>query len=178
MNPTLLRLIDRLRSRGHEQYDGEAVTQLAHALQCATHAQANHASPELVTAGLFHDLGHLIDAGEEAIGEESRHEYRALDLLRSIFPAAVTEPVRLHVEAKRYLCAVNPRYWQTLSPASQHSLQQQGGIFSPIEAAAFITHPYGEAAVQLRQWDDRAKVVTAATPSLAVFVAIAHSCLR
>jgi phosphonate degradation associated HDIG domain protein len=173
MNATLLALIDRL-SQAHAQYDGEAVTQLAHALQCAHLAQVNQASAALVTACLFHDLGHLLD--KDQAGMDDRHEYRALGWLRSVFPAAVTEPIRLHVEAKRYLCAVEPEYWQGLSVESQRSLQYQGGVVSLAEAAAFIAQPYARAAVQLRRWDEQAKVAGLATPNLAVFAAIARTC--
>ncbi|NJN86080.1 MAG: phosphohydrolase [Leptolyngbyaceae cyanobacterium SL_7_1] len=175
MNPTLLILLNHLRSQGHAQYDGEAVTQLAHALQAASLALEHQASPELVTACLFHDLGHLLNKTEDG-GTDDRHEYRALGILRSVFPAAVTEPIRLHVEAKRYLCAVEPGYWQGLSAESQRSLVGQGGVFAPSEAALFIAQPHAEAAVQLRRWDEQAKVVRAVTPNLEVFAAIAHTC--
>lgn len=150
-----------LRTCGHEQYGSEPVSQLEHALQCATLASHANASKSLVVACLLHDVGHLIhNLGEDiaAKGLDDRHECRAVLYLAPKFPAAITEPIRLHVDAKRYLCAVNPDYWQSLSFASKRSLELQGGIFSPQEASRFIQRPYAKDAVQLRIWDDQAKV--------------------
>jgi predicted HD phosphohydrolase len=97
--------------------------------------------------------------------------------LETLFSPAVTEPIRLHVEAKRYLCAVNPTYWDSLSTASKHSLEIQGGVFSPQAAAQFIQQPYAKEAVQLRVWDDRAKVPALQVPPLEHFVPTLKSCL-
>ena len=167
-------------TNGNAQYGREAVSQLEHALQCATLAETADRSPEFITACLLHDVGHLIhDLGEDAAdrGMDDRHEYRAMPLLQTLFHPAVTEPIRLHVEAKRYLCAVDPIYWDTLSPASKRSLELQGGIFSPETAAAFIAQPYARDAVQLRIWDDRAKVPHLPTPTLDHFIPIVMSTL-
>lgn len=150
-----------LRTCGHEQYGSEPVSQLEHALQCATLAANANASETLVAACLLHDIGHLIhNLGENiaAKGLDDRHECRAVPYLAPEFPAAIIEPIRLHVDAKRYLCAVNPDYWQSLSFASKRSLELQGGIFSQQEADCFIQRPYAKDAVQLRIWDDQAKV--------------------
>ncbi|MEO0458865.1 MAG: phosphohydrolase, partial [Cyanobacteria bacterium P01_A01_bin.114] len=119
-----------------------------------------------------HDFGHLVhNLGEDAAerGIDDRHEYRALGFLTSLFDAAVTEPIRLHVEAKRYLCAVDKSYWLSLSPASKQSLDLQGGIFTAAAAEAFIQQPYAVEAVKLRRWDDLAKVPDLPTPPLAEF---------
>lgn len=170
MKPTTVDdLIELLRLQGGAQYGMEAVTQLEHALQCAQLAIQANASASLVTACLLHDVGHLLhDLGEDVAdrGIDDRHEYRANAVLKALFGPAVTEPVRLHVEAKRYLCAVDQRYWQQLSPASQHSLTLQGGIFSDEAAAQFIQQPYAPEAAQLRQWDDQAKVAGLSTQTL------------
>jgi phosphonate degradation associated HDIG domain protein len=177
---SLKTILDILRSQGHERYGGEAVSQLEHALQCATLAQEQQANPEMVVACLLHDLGHLIHPlGEDAAihGIDSHHEYRAIPWLQKLFPAAVTEPIRLHVQAKRYLCAVSPDYLSGLSIASQLSLTLQGGIFSPEEAAMFINLPHARAAVQLRRWDDQAKVPGQVTPSLDEFVSVIEHCI-
>lgn len=181
MKPSVNKIIEILGTRGNQQYGQEAVSQLEHALQTATLAQSNHASPELITACLLHDFGHLIHYwGENAAmrGIDDRHEYCALPFLSLLFNSAVTEPIRLHVDAKRYLCVTNSEYWQTLSPASQHSLNLQGGIFSPEEATTFINHPYAEDAIKLRHWDDQAKQVNYPTPSLENFVPILRACLK
>jgi predicted HD phosphohydrolase len=129
---------------------------------------------------LLHDLGHLLhNLGEDVAdrGLDDRHEYRAMPLLQTLFKPSVTEPIRLHVDAKRYLCAVDSTYWEALSPASKRSLELQGGIFSPEAAAAFIAQPYAADAVQLRIWDDRAKVANLSTPNLEHFTPILVSCL-
>ncbi|MEB3277489.1 MAG: phosphohydrolase [Lyngbya sp.] len=181
MKPSVNQIIEILQTRGHLQYGQEAVSQLEHALQCATLAKSNHASPELITACLLHDFGHLIHQwGEDAAtrGIDDRHEYCALPFLSLLFSSAVTEPIRLHVTAKRYLCATNTEYWQKLSPASQHSLNLQGGILSPEEATKFINHPYAKEAVKLRIWDDQAKQVNYPTSSLEDFIPALQACLK
>ncbi len=160
-------------TNGSEQYGREAVTQLQHALQCAFLAEAAQQSSTLITACLLHDVGHLLhDLGEDAAvrGIDDRHEYRALPFLSQHFPPAVTETVRLHVNAKRYLCATQADYWDALSLASQLSLELQGGIFSEAEAIAFIQQPHAKDAVQLRIWDDLAKDPQAKTPDLSHFL--------
>jgi len=169
MNPTLETLINCLSTQGHVQYDGEAVSQLEHALQCATLAETAGESREMILACLFHDIGHLYP--ERSQREEYRHEYGALAVLRSLFAPSITEPIRLHVEAKRYLCAVDSQYMSQLSPASQQSLKIQGGAFSPEEAQAFLEQPYARDSLKLRQWDEQAKVKGLVTPDLNFFVA-------
>lgn len=178
---TLTDILTLFSSQGHAQYGGESVTQLEHGLQCATLAQTQCADPALVTACLLHDLGHLVhDLGENAVdrGIDDRHEYRALGWLCSLFGPEVTEPIRLHVEAKRYLCVAQPHYWHQLSPNSQVSLSLQGGPFSPPEATQFLAHPYAQDAIQLRLWDEQAKVPHLSTPSLNDFMPFLAASLR
>lgn len=175
MPNSLMNILDLLASRGHAQYGEEAINQLEHALQCATLAEAANRPDHLIAACLLHDLGHLVhDLGEDAAlrGLDDRHEYRAIPILDALFGPAVTAPICLHVEAKRYLCAVDPTYWASLSPASKRSLELQGGVFSATEAAAFIAQPFARDAVQLRIWDDRAKVPDQQTLPLAHFTPI------
>lgn len=174
-------ILQTLATHGHAQYGREAVTQRQHALQCATLAQSAHSAPSLVVACLLHDFGHLVHTlGEDAAerGINDCHEHRALPYLKNIFPKSVTEPVRLHVNAKRYLCAIDKEYWATLSPASQRSLELQGGIFSEDEARVFINQPYAKDAVQLRIWDDLAKDPAVSTPELDHFLPIMQACLQ
>ena len=175
MNKEINSIIQILLNKGHEQYGTEAVSQLEHALQCATLAKTSNAAPELITASLLHDFGHLVhNLGEDAAerGIDDRHEYRALGYLQTIFSDAVTEPIRMHVNAKRYLCAENKDYWDSLSPASKTSLELQGSIFTEAEATEFINQPYAEDAVKLRIWDDLAKVEGLKTPGLEYFVPV------
>jgi len=174
-------IINTLSTHGHAQYDREAVTQKQHALQCATLAQSAYSEPSLVVACLLHDFGHLVHTlGEDAAerGINDRHEDRALPYLKDIFPKAVTEPIRLHVNAKRYLCAIDEEYWSTLSPASKRNLELQGGIFSEEEACVFIDQPYAKDAVQLRIWDDLAKDPALTTPEVSFFLPILDSATR
>ena len=172
--------IERLfAERGGEQYAGEPVTQLEHALQCALFAQEEGADDELVTAALLHDLGHLLhDLGPTPTlqGIDDVHQYRALPFLRGLFGDAVINPVKLHVDAKRYLCATRTGYFAALSEDSKRSLGLQGGIFNEGQAEAFIAQSGAPEAVRLRVWDDLAKTAGLATPPLAHFLKRARYC--
>lgn len=174
-------IIDLFTEKGSQMYGAEAVTQLEHALQCATLAEEATSSNEMITACLLHDFGHLIhDLDDDANlkGINDLHEYGALPMLQKLFEPAVTEPIRLHVAAKRYLCAVNPDYWKKLSDASKRSLELQGGFFSLEAASGFIRQPYAKYAVQLRMYDDGAKVPNKSTPSLSHFTQYINACLK
>lgn len=162
--------IERLYTeRGHEQYAGEPVTQLEHALQCAALAEAEGADDELVTAAFLHDLGHLLhDLGEtpSAHGIDDVHQYRVLPFLRGVFSERVLNAIAMHVDAKRYLCATRADYYGALSEDSRRSLQLQGGVFDPGQARQFIRTPGAHEAVCVRLWDDRAKIAGWATPGV------------
>lgn len=160
---------------GSLSYSGESVSQLDHALQSATLAQEEGADDELVAAAFLHDLGHLLNRQGEtpsARGVDDVHQYYALPFLRPVLPDSVLEPIRLHVDAKRYLCAVDPAYFDCLSPDSVRSLELQGGVFSDAQAAEFAARPYAHDAVLLRRWDDRAKVSGKATPGVDAFLSV------
>jgi phosphonate degradation associated HDIG domain protein len=155
--------------RRYEQTDDaphEAVSQLAHALQCAALAEHGGAGDALVAAALLHDLGHLLASRDAGEVEDHRHDAIAEQALTGLFGPEVVAPVALHVAAKRYLCAVEASYASGLSPASMHSLARQGGPFSPSDAEAFIARPHAPEAVELRRWDDAAKVPGAETRRL------------
>ncbi len=174
--------IQRLfEERGGEQYSGEPVTQLQHALQTAALGEAEGASDALVTAALLHDLGHLLhDLGDTPSlhGVDDVHQYRALPFLRGLFDDEVLNAIKLHVDAKRYLCAMRAGYHNDLSADSKRSLNLQGGIFSAAEAAKFIVQPGAPDAVRLRQWDDLAKDADRLTPSLSHFLQRSQRCAR
>ncbi|MFZ6654420.1 HD domain-containing protein [Undibacterium sp. TJN19] len=167
-------VIEWLQYRAGGFYGGEAITQLEHALQCASLAMQDGASDTLIIAALLHDIAHLAD--DETDQTFPHGELAALQLA-DLFDEAVTEPIRLHVDAKRYLCAADPLYWSGLSEASQRSLIWQGGPFTVTQATDFISQPYAEDAVRLRQWDDAAKVVGAKTPELVYFIALMETCM-
>ena len=165
-------IVGLYKAKGARAYEGEGVTQLEHALQSAQLAEREGAPPELVCAALLHDLGHLLnDRGDTPTlrGIDDLHQYAALPFLRPLFPEAVLGPIRLHVDAKRYLCASRPEYYDALSEDSKRSLRLQGGVFSAQQAKRFIGQPYAREAVRVRLWDDAAKVAGAPTPDLAHF---------
>jgi phosphonate degradation associated HDIG domain protein len=167
------------RQKGDQGYAGEPVSQLEHALQSAALAEAAGSSDALTTACLLHDIGHLLnDQGETPTlrGIDDTHQYFAIPFLRGVFGDDVLEPIRLHVDAKRYLCAAHEGYWQSLSQDSKRSLELQGGAYSASAAAEFIAKPYAEDAVKLRIWDDLAKVAGRVTPDFAHFAARMKNC--
>lgn len=179
--PMLDMIMELLAKAGAERYGMEPVSQLEHALQCAMHAERMASTPALIAACLLHDIGHLVDAGDEGLAErgiDACHEEIAANWLAQYFPAAVVQPVRLHVNAKRYLCQAEPQYWAGLSQASKTSLEVQGGIYSAAEAEAFIAQPYAADAVMLRRWDDAAKSPRLRTPDLAHYRPILAAALQ
>jgi phosphonate degradation associated HDIG domain protein len=167
------------RDHGHIAYSGEPVTQLEHALQSAQRAEGDGAADALVTAALLHDLGHLLNLQGDtptARGIDDQHQYFALPFLRPLFPPTVLEPIRLHVDAKRALCALEPDYYEGLSQDSRRSLTLQGGILTHGEAEAFRARAHAADAMRLRRWDDAAKVAGAGTPPLGHYLEIAARC--
>jgi phosphonate degradation associated HDIG domain protein len=168
-------------TKGGRAYEGEGVSQLEHALQTAHHAERAGAAPALVCAALLHDIGHLLnDRGETPTlrGVDDEHQNAALPFLRGHFPQEVLEAIRLHVDAKRYLCATRADYYDRLSEDSKRSLALQGGVFAPAEAERFIRQPYAADAVKVRLWDDAAKISGAATPDLSHFEAALRAIAR
>jgi phosphonate degradation associated HDIG domain protein len=165
---------------GNLAYTGEPVTQLEHALQSAQHAEREGAGDALVTAALLHDLGHMLNRlGETPTerGLDDQHQYFALPFLRPLFPRAVLEPIRLHVDAKRALCALEAGYYETLSADSRRSLELQGGVLDAQAAVAFSRKPFARDAMRLRRWDDAAKKAGAQTPALSHYLQVAARCV-
>jgi len=169
-------MIDQIRAMfdrfGAEHY-GEHTSQLAHALQCAWLASQDGCPDSLVVAALLHDIGQFIDqagAAAETLNMDGQHEISGAALLSQWFPPTVTEPVRLHVDAKRYLCAVEPGYAEGLSGASRLSLRLQGGPMSAVEARAFERQAFFEDAVRLRRYDDAGKQRDLDVPGLETYV--------
>ena len=143
---------------GEKKY-GEFVTQRQHALQCAILASQEGSPSALIAAALLHDIGHMLDhsIGSKNPWEDLAHEVTGAEFLSQWFPKEVTEPVRLHVIAKRFLTGNDPTYYDTLSRASKHSLDLQGGPMSIEAQRQFLNVPFAKEAIQLRLWDDQAK---------------------
>lgn len=174
--PDIARLFE---AHGHIEYSGEGVSQVEHALQAARLAEHEGAGDALVTAALLHDLGHLLNLQGDtptARGIDDQHQYFAIPFLRPLFGPAVIEPIRLHVDAKRALCEMEPEYYEALSEDSKRSLTLQGGIFTRAECAAFLEKPHAREALRVRRWDDAAKVAGASTPPLSHYLEIAARC--
>jgi gamma-butyrobetaine dioxygenase len=174
------RLAELFDSEGAADYLGEPVTVAQHLLQAGALARRAGAPPALVAAALLHDAGHLRGAdpladehelsGRELMaGADNDHGTRGAAWLARWFGPAVTEPVRLHVAAKRYLCATEPGYHALLSAASVYTLSLQGGPMTAAEAAAFAAGGYAAGAVAVRRWDDAAKDPAADVPGFAAY---------
>ena len=154
-------ILELFARRGTEEYMGEKVSMAQHMEQSAACAVAGGASDELVIAALLHDIGHFVgDFPIEALenGIDNLHEEAGARFLEAFYPTSVTEPIRLHVAAKKYLCAVDRKYFDCLSDASVNSLQVQGGPMSQAEIEKFESNPHYQAAVQTRRYDDDGKV--------------------
>ena len=158
--------------RGASAYFGESVSMAEHALQAAYFARAAAAPPALIVAALLHDVGHLVaDVPDDLADwiEDARHEDVGSGWLAGSVPPQVYEPVRLHVPAKRYLCATDPRYFSKLSAASVATLKLQGGPMSTGEIARFEKERYCREAVRIRHWDDQGKVAGLVTPQFEAY---------
>jgi [1-hydroxy-2-(trimethylamino)ethyl]phosphonate dioxygenase len=154
---------------GSSAYFGESVSMTEHALQAAFFARTAGAPPGLIVAALLHDIGHLVDEVPSDIAEwtmDAHHEQIGGRWLARRFRPEVSEPVRLHVPAKRYLLATDAGYFAKLSPASVITLKLQGGPMAAHEIAEFENEPFYKDAVRVRQWDDQGKVAGLKTPEL------------
>lgn len=173
-------LVEIYETRARHAYGLAGVSQLEHALQAAANAQRAGAANTLIVATLLHDIGHLVhDLGETPaeVGIDDQHERLGSVHLSQLFPVEVSEPVRLHVAAKRYLVAAEGDYADRLSAESIRSLNLQGGPMSAAEQADFRRQAWWRDAVTLRRCDEDAKVPGAATPSFRDFLPIVEACL-
>jgi phosphonate degradation associated HDIG domain protein len=166
-------IADIFERRGAESYLGEQVSMSEHMLQGAVLAEAEGAPEELVAAALLHDIGHYTsEFGPMSLGDErdNYHEESGAMVLAPFFPSVITECVRLHVPAKRYLCATDKGYHDRLSEASKHTLMLQGGPMSAAEVKDFESNPYHREAVRVRIWDDEGKKPGVVTPEFRHYV--------
>ncbi|MDF0599166.1 HD domain-containing protein [Psychromarinibacter sp. C21-152] len=167
--------------RGAEEYLGEPVTISEHMRQCAELAEREGAGDELIAAALLHDIGHFtheFPADAAAQDVDTRHEAAGARVVARFFPTLVTDCVRYHVDAKRYLCATDPDYAAKLSDASVHSLKLQGGPMSDEEVAAFEKTPHLDAILKVRIWDDIGKDPDHAAPAFAHYAPVLRRVVR
>ena len=151
-------LFDFIKEEGKTNYD-ESVTQLQHSLQTASLARIEDGRRHIVIASLLHDIGHLfIEENDAKKIKDLNHEIIASNFLKDFFSKKITESIRLHVVAKRYLCSIDNSYYESLSKASKNSFQVQGGALNKEEINELENNKYFKDAVRLRKWDDRGKV--------------------
>jgi len=180
-HPITQEILNLFEANGSSMYGGEAVTQLEHALQCAELARKHNATNELITASLLHDIGHLLhdlpdDASDKGI--DDMHELLGEKYLTRHFKPGAVEPVKLHVAAKRYLCATEPGYLEKLSTPSKISLEFQGGVMNEEEVLLFEKNEFYKEAVILRRWDDLAKDPNLVSPSIESFIDAIESSIK
>ena len=175
------KLFEFINQRGQSNYD-ESVTQIQHALQCAQLAEEREFSQSVVASALMHDIGHLLvdehDAQTSFLDQDMNHEDVGGDLLDRWFPKQITDPIRLHVAAKRYLCSTDATYYDQLSEASKRSFRLQGGKLSAAEQDKLEQNPHLKLALELRRLDDLGKQPDKLVRPIEQFANLVVSCLR
>ena len=171
-------LLSDLFYRGRSVAYGKGeVSMCGHMLQTAELAAEAGAAPPLLVACLLHDIGHFgtdyplyfddeSHSHMQTASQDLHHEEAGASMLTPFFEPDVIEPIRLHVAAKRYLCATDPEYAVQLSTTTYHTLGLQGGIMDDQKVEAFLGLPYSSDAVQLRRWDDAAMTTNRSVPGL------------
>ncbi len=173
-------LTDIFDRKGADSYLGEEVTMSGHMLQAAQNAERAGEPDAVIAAALLHDIGHYTGEFPENyidLGLNNRHESMGAAILENFFPEEVTQPVRWHVEAKRYLCAVEPDYFSGLSEASVKTLELQGGPMNLQEIREFEKNPHLQAILRVRRYDDGGKVPGTVTPALSHYMKIVQQVL-
>ncbi len=174
-------IADIFQRRGAESYLGEDVTMSEHMLQGAVLAERDGASEELVAAALLHDIGHYTsEFGTLSLGDvrDNYHEEAGAAVLERFFPPMIVACVRLHVAAKRYLCATDASYYDRLSEASKHTLSLQGGPMKADEIAEFESNRFYRQAVKVRLWDDGGKQPGMQTPGFNHYIPLLDRVVR
>lgn len=167
-NEKVEQLFGLLAAKGNADYIGEAISQIEHAVQAAQCAERVGAPDEVVIAALFHDIGHLLDEGED-MGGLGKHDHEGLGaqyMLNLGFSNTVAELIRGHVKGKRYLTYKYPSYYDKLSEASKGTLAYQGGPMTAEEATAFEADPLFDWHLKIRAWDEQAKEVGQSLPDM------------
>jgi phosphonate degradation associated HDIG domain protein len=172
---------DVFKRRGAESYLGEQVTMAQHMLQTAQCAEQAGADDSQIAAALLHDIGHYKNEIPEtslAKGIDNYHEEAGANFLEDYFPISVVEPIRQHVAAKRYLCAVKSDYFERLSAASIHTLNLQGGPMNEGEVKEFEKNVFLEQCINLRYWDEDAKDPERIHPAFSYYRPLVESLVR
>jgi phosphonate degradation associated HDIG domain protein len=167
--------------RGSDSYLGETITMSQHMLQAALNAEQAGESSDVITAALLHDIGHFTSEFPDdfvELGIDNFHQHAGAAILERFFNAAVTEPVRWHVDAKRYLCAVEPEYFASLSDASVKTLKFQGGPFDEDQLREFEKRPHYKTALRVRRYDDKGKVPGKTTPDFDYYLSMVQEVLE
>ena len=168
MKVTFFEIAEIYQEKGYLSYDGDGISQLDHAWQCGQLAKESGASPKLQLAAWLHDIGHLLSKKEgtpTTYGHNDHHEQTGGKYLAKFFSGEVTQPVLMHVLAKRYLVTTDANYYKFLSPDSIRSLALQGGEMSKDECDQFIDHPFASDAILLRRWDELGEDLNSIMPS-------------
>ena len=163
---------DIFKRCGDEEYLGEPVTMAEHMLQGATLAEQNGQPEIIIVSALLHDVGHFTsEFGMFSMDDtkDKYHEDAGAEVLKDYFPSVVTDCVRYHVAAKRYLCATQPSYLDRLSEASIHSLKLQGGPMNEGEVCEFEKNPNLKEIIAVRFLDEAGKQEDMKTPTFAYF---------
>lgn len=175
---TKLNVIDELfnffQESGFEEYAGEKVSQLEHALQAAKLAEEENFDDEVILAALFHDIGHLMkiqndDEKMGIFGVKDHEQIGAHYLLENGFSQKIVELIKGHVRTKKYLAYKNPLYKSTLSEASLKTLDYQGGPMTKVEAENFEKDDFFHLHLKMREWDDKAKIPGLKTKSISEY---------
>ncbi len=164
-------IMELYKGYGGNEYAGEKVTQLEHMAQAAQLAEEQGFEEEVILAAFLHDIGHISEAAKgdnemDGFGIKDHEELGAEFLREKGFSKKVARLVESHVEAKRYLTLKDPAYYAQLSDASKKTLEYQGGPMTVDEAAAFEQYPLFTLIIQMRKWDEEAKIEHKPLPDL------------
>jgi phosphonate degradation associated HDIG domain protein len=164
-------IMDLYAGYGGNEYAGEKVTQLEHMVQAAQLAEEQGFDEEVILAAFLHDIGHISEAAKgdnemDGFGIKDHEELGAEFLKEKGFSKKIVRLVESHVEAKRYLTATDPAYYAELSEASKRTLEFQGGPMTREEAEAFQQYPLFPLIIQMRKWDELAKIEHKPLPNL------------
>ncbi|HEY4966290.1 MAG TPA: HDIG domain-containing metalloprotein [Puia sp.] len=159
---------------GHEEYSGEKVSQLEHMVQAAQLARSQGFDDEVVLAAFLHDIGHIAEKLSEsnamgAYGIKDHETLGAEFLSERGFSDRLIRLVASHVVAKRYLTRREDGYYDKLSEASKKTLEYQGGPLTDAEADTMEKDPLFKEIIQMRRWDEEAKLEHQPIPSLEIF---------